>query len=443
MPTFKAVTLGCKVNQYETEYVCEGLLRLGYRRAAAQEPADLCIVNTCTVTAEGDLKSRKTVRQLARANPQAEIVVMGCYATRAPDDVASLPGVVEVLTDKRQLPDFLARRGLLDVPRGISTFGRRHRAYVKVQDGCRLRCSYCIIPIVRPVLISRPAGEALEEIARLVSGGFREVVLTGIHLGHYGVDLRQYYPTGDRLNLAQLVRRITKLQGDFRVRLSSLEAAEVTPELIDVLAEHPDRVCPHLHLSLQSGSDAVLRRMRRRYQADRFVQQCRQIREALDLPALSTDIIVGFPGETEADFAATCRVAEEVGFSKIHVFRFSPRKGTPAAEMDDQIPSPVAQRRAAELIALGQSLRRRFFQSLEGRRMQVLVETHSRRSPDLLVGTSERYVPVELSGPSQQIGQFAWVTAGAVIDDHVTAADCQASSSDRGLSHVLDLHNRQ
>src|SRR3972149_741887 len=191
MPTFKPLPLGCKVNQYETEYVREGLVRLGYREAEEGEPADLCLVNTCTVTAEGDLKSRKGIRQLARQNPQAEIVVRGCYATRAPEAVAALPGVAEVVTDKRQLPELLARFGLVDLPDGISSFGRRHRAYVKVQDGCRMPCSYCIIPKVRPVLASRPVDDVLHEIRRLVAHGHREVVLTGIHLGHYGVDFRE------------------------------------------------------------------------------------------------------------------------------------------------------------------------------------------------------------------------------------------------------------
>ncbi len=449
MPTFKAVTLGCKVNQYETEYVCEGLRRLGYRRADRHEPADLCLVNTCTVTAAADLKSRKAIRQLARSNPRAEIIVMGCYATRAAADVAALPGVVEVLTEKRQLPDFLARRGLVDIPRGISAFGRRHRAYVKIQDGCRLHCSYCIIPSVRPVLTSRPPHDVLDEITHLLDRGFREIVLTGIHLGHYGIHQDRSepssphgqpaiaeYPSRSRPNLAQLLRQIVALDGDFRVRLSSLEAAEVTPELITVFADHPDRVCPHLHLSLQSGSDAVLHRMRRRYRADHFIRQCHQIATALDQPALTTDIIVGFPGETEADFAATCRTAEQVGFAKIHVFRFSPRQGTPAADMDDQVPGSVAQSRVSELIALGDTLRHQFFDSLRGRRMQVLAETPSQQTPGMLIGTSERYAPVELPGTLQQIGQFSWITAGPVVDGHIHPVDM-------GESHVLDAPSRQ
>src|SRR3954469_16254915 len=184
----RTLTLGCKVNQYETEYVREGLLGIGYEDAGENEAAELCIVNTCTVTNEGDAKSRQAIRRLGRKNPGAKIVVMGCYATRAPEEVAALPGVSQVVTDKRELPDLLGRFGVTDIPTGISGFGRRHRAYVKVQDGCLLRCSFCIIPHVRPNLTSRPMGHIVDEVRRLIDRGYREVVLTGIHLGHFGVD---------------------------------------------------------------------------------------------------------------------------------------------------------------------------------------------------------------------------------------------------------------
>jgi threonylcarbamoyladenosine tRNA methylthiotransferase MtaB len=248
MPTLRTVTLGCKVNQYETELVCEGLARVGFREAENGESVDLCVVNTCTVTGEGALKSRKAIRQLARQNPHAQIVVMGCYATMAENVVSDLPGVVEVLTDKRQIPDFLARRGVLDVPTGISRFGRRARAYVKVQDGCRMRCSYCIIPAARGDLSSRAVGEILDEIRRLVDSGHREIVLTGIHLGHWGLEWCE-----SRLRLADLIEEILAIDGRWRLRLSSLEAVEVDEKLIGLMAAHPDRICPHLHLSMQSG----------------------------------------------------------------------------------------------------------------------------------------------------------------------------------------------
>ena len=260
MATLKTVTLGCKVNQYETEFVRQSLVAAGYRDAADDEPADLCVVNTCTVTAEGDSKSRQVIRQLARRNPGTRIVVMGCYATRAPEEVAALPAVAEVVTDKRELPDVLGRFGVVDVPTGISGFGNRHRAYVKVQDGCMLSiAAFCIIPSVRPHLASRPVEHVVDEVRRLVDHGHREVVLTGIHLGHYGVEWSRGRAKSDWTRLSHLVERLAALPGEFRIRLSSIEATEVTRELIAVMAAFPKRVCPHLHISLQSGSDAVLR----------------------------------------------------------------------------------------------------------------------------------------------------------------------------------------
>ena len=243
--------------------------------------ADVCIVNTCTVTNEGDAKSRQWIRRLARDNPDARIVVMGCYATRAPDEVAALPGVAEVVTDKRELPDLLGRFGVVDLPTGISQFGNRHRAYLKVQDGCLLRCSYCVIPQVRPHVISRPMPEILAEVRRLLDNGYRELVLTGVHLGHYGVEQNRHKPKSQWQRLSHLVRAIAHMEGDFRLRLSSIESTEVTRELVETVGEYPDKVCPHFHICLQSGSDRVLRRMRRRWAARMFVDRCHLIRETL------------------------------------------------------------------------------------------------------------------------------------------------------------------
>jgi len=416
------------------EYVRQALERVGYRETADGQPADLYIVNTCTVTAKADHKSRKAIRQFARENPHARIVVMGCYATWAPEEVAALDGVTDVLTDKRRLPELLARFGLPEVPTGISSFGRRHRAFVKVQDGCRMSCSYCIIPKCRSVLVSRPPGDVLAEIGRLVDHGHREIVLTGIHLGHYGVDLAGGESGDERVDLAALVRRIVRLDGDFRVRISSIEAAEVTPKLVALVTDHPDRICPHLHLSMQSGSDRVLERMRRRYTSRQFIEQCRQVHESLDRPALTTDVIVGFPGESESDFEATCRAVEEAGFSKIHVFSFSPRRGTPAAEMPDQIPGGIKRRRAAELARIGKRLRERFFESLAGRPLRVLVESTVAGRQGRLLGTSARYVPVELPGAEDRIGQFVGVLAGPVVEGRIRAADAPDCVEASGVS---------
>jgi threonylcarbamoyladenosine tRNA methylthiotransferase MtaB len=411
----KTVTLGCKVNQYETQYVREGLLGIGFQDAEAGESADLCIVNTCTVTAEGDSKSRQAIRRLGRDNPGTRIVVMGCYATRAPDEVSTLPGVIEVVTDKRELPDLLGRFGVTDIPEGISRFGDRSRAYVKVQDGCMLRCSYCIIPKVRPQLTSRPVEPILDEVRRLVANGYREIVLTGVHLGHYGVDWNWGKPKADWTRLSHLVQQIAEIEGDFRIRLSSIEATEVTRELLAIMAAHPEKICPHLHVCLQSGSDAVLRRMRRRWSSRLFIDRCRLATDVLDHPALTTDVIVGFPGESEADFEQTCRVVQEVGFSKIHVFPFSARRGTPAAQMPDQVPKVIRAERGRRLAEIEQALRDRYFRSLLGRTLRVLVETAKDPQSQQAVGTSCRYAPVELSGESP-VGRLVDARAEQVID---------------------------
>lgn len=412
--TLKTWTLGCKVNQYETEFVREALLGIGYRDAAAGEPADLCVVNTCTVTAEGDAKSRQVIRRLARENPAARIVVMGCYATRAPDELSALPGVTDVITDKRELPDWLARFGVADVPTGISQFQGRSRAYVKVQDGCLLRCSYCIIPHVRPPLTSRPLPLILDEVRRLLDHGYREIVLTGIHLGHYGVEGNWGKPKSEWTRLWHLVRQIACIEGDFRVRLSSLEATEVTRELVQVMADYPDKICPHLHVCLQSGSDAVLRRMRRRWSARMFLDRCELVRRSLDQPAFTTDVIVGFPGETDEDFDRTCRLVREVGFSKIHIFPFSPRRGTPAAQMPDRVPDHVRGERGRHLAVIEHELREQYFRSLIGRNLRVLLEASSDATAGHAVGTSCRYAPVEVP-TGGKLGRLMSVLARGVV----------------------------
>lgn len=402
MGFLKTVTLGCKVNQYETEQVRQALLGVGWQDAADDGTADLCVVNTCTVTGEGDAQSRKLVRKLARRHPEARIMVMGCYATRAPEEVAALPNVVEVLTDKREIPDWLQRTGVVDVPRGLTRFGDRQRAYVKVQDGCLLRCSYCIIPHVRPEMSSRPADDIVAEVRDLVEiGRHQEIVLTGIHLGHYGVDRNRGLPKAEWVRLSHLLERLVTLPGDFRVRLSSIEATEVTPELLRVMAAHPTRICPHLHVCLQSGSEDVLRRMRRRWGAKRFVDRCAEAVRVLPKPALTTDVIVGFPGETEADFAATLAVCEEVGFCRIHAFPFSARRGTPAAEFPDPVPDPLKKERIGRLRELETRLAMRYAATLVGERIEVLIEGPSTTRPDCVTGTSCRFLPTDLPGPPE------------------------------------------
>jgi len=441
-PVLKTVTLGCKVNQYETEYVREGLNSIGYRDGSKEDIADLCIVNTCTVTAEGDSKSRQVIRQLARRNPGTKIVVMGCYATRAPEEVASLGGVVEVLTDKRELPDLLGRFGVVDVPTGISSFGNRHRAYIKVQDGCMLRCSFCIIPSVRPQLASRPLEHVLDEARRLIDGGYRELVLTGIHLGHYGVEWSRDRPKSEWTRLADLVRILAQLPGDFRLRLSSIEATEVTRELIAVMAEYPEKVCPHLHISMQSGSDSVLRRMRRRWGSQRLIDRCGLLQDVLDRPALTTDVIVGFPGETDEEFQQTCNVVRQIGFSKIHIFPFSARRTTAAADMPGQIPKQLKAQRGRHLAEVETQGRRAYFESLALMRLSVLVESPDGQQADQLIGTACRYAPVRIAGNRATPGQIVQVTAGAIVDRSADNADPVIVALDEPRCFAIPVEKR-
>jgi threonylcarbamoyladenosine tRNA methylthiotransferase MtaB len=256
----------------------------------------------------------------------------------------------------------------------------------------------------------------LEEVGRLVASGYREIVLTGVHLGHYGVDWNWRKPKSEWIRLSHLVERIAQLEGDFRIRLSSIEATEVTHELIAVMRQYRDRICPHLHICLQSGSDAILRRMRRRWSARMFVDRCQLVRDRLEYPALTTDVIVGFPGETEEDFEQTCRLVREVGFSKIHVFPFSARRGTPAAGMPDQLPKRVRSERGRELAAIEETLRKQYFEGLIGRPLRVLVESTSRDEEAVVQGTSCRYAPVALPGDSHAIGRLVDAFADEVID---------------------------
>jgi len=403
--TCRLVTLGCKVNQYETQLVKETLLGNGYREAGDDEAADLCFVNTCTVTSTGDAKSRQVIRQLARKNPGTRTVVMGCYATRDPAAVTELPGVFEVVTDKRELPDVFDRMGIVDIPAGISHFDGRKRAYVKVQDGCILNCTFCIIPQVRPGLHSRPADDIEDEVRRLIDNGYKEIVITGIHVGHYGVDTTRGKSGHKPFRLWHLFRKLDRIPGDWRMRLSSVEAAEINDDFISAAADC-EHLCPQFHPSLQSGSDDVLRRMRRRYSVKRFLEKLDRMRERLDHPAFTTDVIVGFPGETDDEFEATLQACRRAGFMKMHIFPYSTRKGTPAAEFSGQVDPRVRKARCEQLSILERQLAQTYYESLEGKSLEVLVERTSEERPGWVRGTDRRYVPVELPGTVDDVGSF-------------------------------------
>ncbi|MDG2390477.1 MAG: tRNA (N(6)-L-threonylcarbamoyladenosine(37)-C(2))-methylthiotransferase MtaB [Planctomycetaceae bacterium] len=407
--TCRLVTLGCKVNQYETQLVKETLLRNGYREAGDHEPAELCVVNTCTVTNNGDSKSRQIIRQLSRKNPGTRTIVMGCYATRDPDAVAELPNVVEVVSDKRELPDVFDRLGMYDIATGISQFDGRQRAYVKVQDGCILRCTYCIIPDVRPGLQSRSPQEIEDEVRRLIDNGYHEIVLTGIHVGHYGVDTTRGKSGLPPFRLWHLFERLDRIPGDWRMRLSSIEAVEVNDDFISTAA-NCEHLCPQFHPALQSGSETVLRRMRRRYSISRFQEKLQQMREQLDRPAFTTDVIVGFPGETDQEFEETLEACRQAEFMKIHIFPFSPRKGTPAASYPDQVSPEVRKERIQRLSELERELAENFYRRFEGETLEVMVEGEHPDKTGFVHGTDRRYIPVELPGDAGEVGEIVSAT---------------------------------
>lgn len=418
--TCRLVTLGCKVNQYETQLVKEALEQHGYREAEEAETADLCVVNTCTVTSTGDKKSRQVVRSLARNNPGTQTIVMGCYATRDPEAVAKLPNVLEVVTDKRELPDILHRFGVVDMPAGITRFDGRKRAFVKVQDGCILKCTYCIIPTVRPGLNSRSPDDIENEVRQLVGNGYKEIVLSGIHVGHFGVDTTRGKSGLAPFRLWDLFERLDKIPGDWRMRLSSIEAAEINHDFI-ASAKNCEHLCPQFHPALQSGSTTVLRRMRRRYNAERFIEKVEWMRDELDDPAFTTDIIVGFPGETDEEHQQTVDACRRAGFMKMHLFPFSARRSTPAADFPDQVNPEVQRNRMNELAEVERDLAEAFYQSRLGKELEVLVERRSELNDDHVRGTDRWYMPVELHAPETSIGSFVAAKGESACRDYLRA----------------------
>lgn len=389
-------TLGCKVNQYESQYFREMLELNGVHLTEPGESPDLCIINTCTVTHEADSKGRHIIRKIHAKNPNATILVTGCYAEREPETLKKIPGVSQVIGNKEEFLNSLAHYGISERPKHISRFDEHQRAFVKVQDGCLLNCSYCIIPSVRPKLISRNPEDILCEIDELEQNGYMEVVLNGIHLGHYGIDLSRGKPKPEWMRLWHLLELIAQRFPNMRIRLSSLEAAEARDDLIRVIRDYP-QVAAHFHLCLQSGSDSVLAAMRRRYTSGGFRERVNRIKEALDHPGFSTDIIIGFPGETEKDFEATCELAREVGFYKMHLFPYSPRAGTSSANMHETVSPQEKQSRRICLEEIEKANLAKFQALLQGKQEQVLVESASDKS-GWVEGTSSRGIRIALPG---------------------------------------------
>ncbi len=409
-------TLGCKVNQYETEAMRELFAAAGWEIVPFSERADAYVVNTCTVTGTSDTKSRQLLSRAHRNNPGAIVAAVGCYAQSDPAAVADLAGVSLVVgTDRkaeivqlvtRALEQRGAGRGaLLSVneltaesafePLSAMRDGRT-RATLKIEDGCANYCAYCIIPYARGPVRSRPLESVAHELSALAAAGYREIVLTGIHLASYGKDL-------GGCGLLDVLRLANATPGLTRVRLGSLEPGFVDERFVETVAALPC-VCHQFHLSLQSGSDAVLHRMRRRYDTAAYARSAALLRQVMPDCALTTDVIAGFPGETDAEYAETLAFVRGMGFSRVHVFPFSARKGTAAAAMPDQIPKRVREARAAELIALGRELETAFLAGLIGKQLEVLLESDG-------TGYSREYARVRRPGPE---GEIAFITPTAV-----------------------------
>ena len=396
-------TLGCKVNQYETQAM-EALLRAhGHSEAAAGESAEAVIVNSCAVTAESGRKTRQTIRRLAEENPGAVIAVCGCYSQLEPETVRELGAkVVFGAADRAKFVEAVEKAAAegeeslyIDKPFERRVFeelragalGGRTRAMLKIQDGCVNFCSYCIIPYTRGRLRSLPIERARTETARLAAEGYRELVLTGIEVASYGVDLP------DRPTLADLVCAVTEVSGEMRIRLSSLEPTAVTDEFCEKLASS-GKVCPHFHLSLQSGCDRTLKAMNRKYDTAQFFAVTERLRRAFPGCALTTDLITGFPGETEADQAETLAFIEKCAFADMHIFPYSRRPGTKADSMPNQNTAAVKSRRAAEAQELCARMRERYLSAQIGRELRVLFESAGGEGS---LGHSENYLCVRVA----------------------------------------------
>ncbi|MCG3089113.1 tRNA (N(6)-L-threonylcarbamoyladenosine(37)-C(2))-methylthiotransferase MtaB [Sporosarcina cyprini] len=419
--TVAMYTLGCKVNHYETEAIWQLFKEAGYERTDFEKNADVYVINTCTVTNTGDKKSRQVIRRAIRKNPDAVICVTGCYAQTSPAEIMAIPGVdIVVGTQDRTkllglIDEFRVERQPINAVRNIMknrvyeeldvpAFTDRTRASLKIQEGCNNFCTFCIIPWARGLMRSRDPEEVIRQAQQLVDAGYLEIVLTGIHTGGYGEDLKDY-------NLARLLRDLeTQVKGLKRLRISSIEASQLTDEVIQVLKES-SIIVRHLHIPIQSGSNTVLKRMRRKYTMEFFAERLDRLREALPHLAITSDVIVGFPGETEEEFMETYNFIREHRFSELHVFPYSKRTGTPAARMEDQIDEEVKNERVHRLIELNDQLAKEYASEFEGEVLEVIPEEIYKLDPasGLYEGYTDNYLKVVFPADESMVGKIVKV----------------------------------
>lgn len=421
MPSVAFYTLGCKVNFYDTEAIWQLFKNEGYEQVDFEtQTADVYLINTCTVTNTGDKKSRQIIRRAVRRNPDAIIAVTGCYAQTSPAEILDIEGVdlvigtqdrdkimplVKQLQEQRQpinaVRNIMKTREFeeLDVP----DFAEHTRAFLKIQEGCNNFCTFCIIPWSRGLSRSRAPESVVEQAKKLVAAGYKEIVLTGIHTGGYGDDLDNY-------RLANLLWDLDKVEGLERIRISSIEASQISEEVLEVLAKS-SKMCRHFHIPLQAGDNDVLKRMRRKYTIEEFATKLSRIREALPDVAITTDVIVGFPGETEEQFRNGYAFMKQMNFSEMHVFPYSKRTGTPAARMEDQVDEEVKHARVQELIDLSEAMQLGYAEKFVGQVLDVIPEKDSKREAGNgeLKGYSDNYIQVIFEGDDSLVGQVCRV----------------------------------
>ncbi|WP_394861042.1 tRNA (N(6)-L-threonylcarbamoyladenosine(37)-C(2))-methylthiotransferase MtaB [Mediterraneibacter gnavus] len=399
--------LGCKVNAYETEAMQEMLEHAGYEIVPFQEGADIYVINTCTVTNIADRKSRQMLHRARKMNPDAVVVAAGCYV-QAQAEKQVIDPCIDIVLGNNKKQDLLTAlqayeeahgdlREVIDINHTkeyenlhLTKQGEHTRAYIKVQDGCNQFCSYCIIPYARGRVRSRAKEDVVAEVTDLAKNGYQEVVLTGIHLSSYGIDFE------NEDNLLSLIRAVHEIEGIKRIRLGSLEPRIITEEFVQAIAALP-KMCPHFHLSLQSGCNETLKMMNRRYTSEEFYEKCEILRKYFEKPALTTDVIVGFPQETEEEFETTYEFLKKICFYETHIFKYSKREGTKAAVMQGQIPEQIKAKRSARLIELGEKNRRAYEESFLGKTVEVLVEEKSDvNGKEMWTGHTKEYMKIAL-----------------------------------------------
>lgn len=427
MRTVAFHTLGCKVNQYETEAITELFEREGYEVVDFESMADVYVINTCTVTNLSDRKSRQMIRRAKKNNENGIIVVAGCYAQTAPEEVSKIPGVNLIIGTKERskiieyikeievgqqavnvVEDIMGARYFEQL--NVDTYKERTRAFLKIQEGCSQFCSYCIIPYARGPIRSRKPEDVLEEVKRMAESGFKEIVLTGIHVASYGKDLKT-------TSLLDIIQRVHLIDGIERIRLGSIEPTSITQEFVKA-AKELHKLCPHYHISLQSGCDKTLKRMNRKYNSEEYRNGVNLLRQNIRDVSITTDVMVGFPGETEEEFNETYNFLKEINLTQMHIFKFSPRKGTPAAAYEDQVASEKKDYRSNLLITLSRENTINFNRRYIGKVVQVLIEQEVKDKKGFVEGITPNYMRVLCDGSGNLKGEIMNVEILGIEEDY-------------------------